>query len=531
MIGKFFRASSFTELGDYLATGRDGTRQDRVGWYAHRGNVPSEFDIQTASMLMNADFRERGHARMKEPVLHFILSAAPEDKDKLTQEQWEDIVDGLLEEFNLTGHDATMVKHVDKEHYEHIHVMASALTPQGKAWRRRPTKPGKAAGAGDYRWKARMDEYLRGIEKKHVQLRELDTPLKAEREGRKWTKTRRKNRAEAEVDARTGRTKLFQMAADKAETLIEQIKPSFAEARSWAELEQFIKASGNLAIQTRGKGLVLVKQDGSGAYIKLSSLGSMKFDGADKSVRINKNSLAKQFGGQTFEEYEKARQTGQGAQTGSSDAACQADQPRTPPKPKPTVEQSEETPDTPLDPQADVILPAATSLTPPVPRWVPPPATGAENPPESVSGASKPSYVPIEDVTGPLPAEPTPEAWDPQTPEVLPVQQFGMDEQDVIRDRLGYALRMASNWDEMRSIALRLSLQIVSGSALRSRDRYMLLTQIDSKLTHKRLAERFGETWSGYKRRMVKGLTKGQAKAEQRFKPHKQRDRGRGPER
>lgn len=60
-------------------------------------------------------------------VMHISLSAALCD-GRLSDETWKQIIDAVLEEFNLLGHQLIAVRHRDKG-YDHIHLMICTVSP------------------------------------------------------------------------------------------------------------------------------------------------------------------------------------------------------------------------------------------------------------------------------------------------------------------------------------------------------------------------------------------------------------------
>jgi hypothetical protein len=70
----------------------------------------------------------------KTPVLHFSLSQ-PEG-ERLTDQQWQAATDQLLTGLGLQDHDYIFVRHSDTQH-DHIHVIASKISPAGKIWNER----------------------------------------------------------------------------------------------------------------------------------------------------------------------------------------------------------------------------------------------------------------------------------------------------------------------------------------------------------------------------------------------------------
>ncbi|CAD7339422.1 hypothetical protein FIM10_12105 [Sphingomonadales bacterium 56] len=88
-------------------------------------------DLREVSSLQNASAEMALVAeqapRAKAVVMHISLSAALED-GRLSDATWKQIIDDVLEEFNLRGHQLVAVRHRDKG-YDHIHLMISTVSP------------------------------------------------------------------------------------------------------------------------------------------------------------------------------------------------------------------------------------------------------------------------------------------------------------------------------------------------------------------------------------------------------------------
>lgn len=88
-------------------------------------------EVREVSSLQNASAEMALVAeqapRAKAVVMHISLSAALSD-GRLSDETWKQIIDAVLEEFNLRGHQLIAVRHRDKG-YDHIHLMICTVSP------------------------------------------------------------------------------------------------------------------------------------------------------------------------------------------------------------------------------------------------------------------------------------------------------------------------------------------------------------------------------------------------------------------
>ena len=88
-------------------------------------------EVREVSSLQNASAEMALVAeqapRAKAVVMHISLSAALSD-GRLSDETWKQIIDAVLEEFNLLGHQLIAVRHRDKG-YDHIHLMICTVSP------------------------------------------------------------------------------------------------------------------------------------------------------------------------------------------------------------------------------------------------------------------------------------------------------------------------------------------------------------------------------------------------------------------
>ena len=74
------------------------------------------------------------NVRVKKPVYHFGVSLAPDEH--LSREQWEHVVDRMLERLGLAEHQAFIALHRDRAH-EHIHIAVNRVGPDQRVWKPR----------------------------------------------------------------------------------------------------------------------------------------------------------------------------------------------------------------------------------------------------------------------------------------------------------------------------------------------------------------------------------------------------------
>ncbi len=126
--------SGFGGVVAYLMHGRrrelglGGDAADRVAWTATR-NLPVE-KPEHAALWMRAWANQ--NVRVKKPVYHFGVSLAPDEH--LSREQWEYVVDRMLERLGLSEHQALIALHRDRDH-EHIHIAVNRVGPDERVWK------------------------------------------------------------------------------------------------------------------------------------------------------------------------------------------------------------------------------------------------------------------------------------------------------------------------------------------------------------------------------------------------------------
>ena len=196
-------------------------------------------DLREVSSLGNASAEMTLVAeqapRAKAVVMHISLSAAVEDGE-LSDETWKHIIDEVLHEFDLHGHQLVAVRHRDKG-YDHIHLMICTVSPltlktpskqaflapharqKGVASFALKKKEVERLPVADVVWRSfnqfalfRLQDLCRAIEKR-LELRQLRTHL--EMEGvREVGPSRRTKAAHEHRHARTGERSLLERADD-----------------------------------------------------------------------------------------------------------------------------------------------------------------------------------------------------------------------------------------------------------------------------------------------------------------------------
>ncbi|UZW54836.1 relaxase/mobilization nuclease domain-containing protein [Sphingobium sp. JS3065] len=196
-------------------------------------------DLREVSSLQNASAEMALVAeqapRAKAVVMHISLSAAVEDGE-LSDETWKHIIDDLLDEFGLHGHQLVAVRHRDKQ-YDHIHLMICTVSPltlktppkqaflapharhKGVASFALKKTEVEQLPVADVVWRSfnqfalfRLQDLCRAIEKR-LELRQLRTHL--DMEGvREVGPSRRTKAAHEHRRARTGERSLLERADD-----------------------------------------------------------------------------------------------------------------------------------------------------------------------------------------------------------------------------------------------------------------------------------------------------------------------------
>lgn len=130
MIGMSSSAKSFGALAHYLANGRSGNEPERVAWSASR-NLPTA-EPELAGKIMRATASQ--NIRVAQPGYHVALSFDPGDAvDRATMER---VADRTIAALGLTGHQALIVCHRDRDH-PHMHLLINRVHPEtGRVWNR-----------------------------------------------------------------------------------------------------------------------------------------------------------------------------------------------------------------------------------------------------------------------------------------------------------------------------------------------------------------------------------------------------------
>jgi len=120
MIGMSSSAKSFGALAHYLANGRSGNEPERVAWSASR-NLPTT-EPELAGKIMRATASQ--NVRVAQPGYHVALSFDPGDTvDRATMER---VADRTIAALGLTGHQALIVCHRDRDH-PHMHLLINRV--------------------------------------------------------------------------------------------------------------------------------------------------------------------------------------------------------------------------------------------------------------------------------------------------------------------------------------------------------------------------------------------------------------------
>lgn len=130
MIGMSSSAKSFGALAHYLANGRSGNESDRVAWSASR-NLPTT-EPELAGKIMRATASQ--NLRVAQPGYHVTLSFDP--GDTVDRAMMERVADRTIAALGLTGHQALIVCHRDRDH-PHMHLLINRVDPEtGHVWSR-----------------------------------------------------------------------------------------------------------------------------------------------------------------------------------------------------------------------------------------------------------------------------------------------------------------------------------------------------------------------------------------------------------
>lgn len=242
MIGEVGSGSSFRGLNHYLLHGSAKTEPRVPAWVELR-NLSGP-DPNTAHAEMHQVARENSRAR--DPVLHLIVSPAPEDQ--LSREQWSRLADRVLGDLGLAEHQALVVLHTDTD-VPHLHLAVNRIHPlTHRAW-------------GTWRSKTRLTSILVAVEKEWG-LRKVEgrlspaelTSLEGPRPKTRGERAQTRHRATPPQVAEWRRT----------------LAPHFRDATSWTDLVARLQGvNGVHYLRAQGRGLVVT--DGK-VYVKASSI-------------------------------------------------------------------------------------------------------------------------------------------------------------------------------------------------------------------------------------------------------------------
>ncbi len=107
---------------------RTADRTDRTSWTTTR-NLLVEEPRQVALWMRAWAFQ---NARVKCPVYHLGISLPPEEH--LSQEQWEHVLDRMLEHLGLADHQAFVALRRDGGN-ERLRIVVNRVGPDGRAWK------------------------------------------------------------------------------------------------------------------------------------------------------------------------------------------------------------------------------------------------------------------------------------------------------------------------------------------------------------------------------------------------------------
>ncbi|MFW6012222.1 MAG: relaxase/mobilization nuclease domain-containing protein [bacterium] len=237
MIGELATGSSFRGLTHYLLHG-NAAHPRTAEWTELRNLGTSEPDRAHVEMHATAQENPRAH----DPVLHVILSPAPQDQ--LSSAQWSALADRVLADLQLDEHQALVVLHTDTR-VPHLHIAVNRIHPDThRAW-------------GTWRSKTRLERILRSVERDWG-LRRVQGRLSRDHGPDRPPPLSRGQRAQARHRAQQPRVVTWRR----------RLTPEFREASSWTDLAARLNAHG-VWVEARGRGLVVT--DGS-VYAKASSI-------------------------------------------------------------------------------------------------------------------------------------------------------------------------------------------------------------------------------------------------------------------
>ena len=234
MIGNVTRGGNFYGLARYLTEDRS-----RVAWMDQR-NLLDHVEPKALAGMMDATARQ---SRASKPVYHLSVAIAPEEG--LSESQWLEVADRLLDALDLSEHQALIVAHNDQRH-DHIHIAVSRV---------HPTRLRAAPLRHDYRT---IERVCREIEREW-NLREVP--------GRNWPIP-----PEVEHSARVARLHEMRVAVQR----------HVDSACSWTEFADGLRQEGIL-FEPRGRGMTFTD-------------GQVQFKASEVSRRASRQMLEARWG-------------------------------------------------------------------------------------------------------------------------------------------------------------------------------------------------------------------------------------------
>jgi hypothetical protein len=189
--------------------------------------------------------------RVQKPVYHLSLAADP--GDRLSRQQWDQVVGRVLKDLGLHEHQALVVAHRDTAH-PHVHVMVNRVHPENlRVW------------DNSHDWR-RIEKSLRRLER-DLGLREVPGHHGRLPGQEPPDRTTGRRPGEVQEERRTGQ-EAFQERARR------ELRQPFQESSSWAELEGRLREHG-VWLEKRGRGLVVTDGDRSIQASRILRSGSI----------------------------------------------------------------------------------------------------------------------------------------------------------------------------------------------------------------------------------------------------------------
>jgi hypothetical protein len=183
--------------------------------------------------------------RAKDPVLHLIVSPAPEDR--LTREQWTRLADRVLGDLGLGEHQALVVLHTDTG-IPHLHLAVNRVhTQTANAWNawRSKTRLTSILVAVEHEW---------GLRKVEGRFNPSEATLDGPRSQSRGERAQARHKATPPQIVEWRRT----------------LTPHFRDATSWTDLTARLQGvNGVHHLRAQGRGLVVTDHE---VYVKASSI-------------------------------------------------------------------------------------------------------------------------------------------------------------------------------------------------------------------------------------------------------------------